>query len=270
MLHQEVRHTDQAKSSVLPPDVELARSLVADLVQQGLSPRDQVQQEIDLERLAHEEGLSPPALQVVMGGIYTSAQRRHPSQFVPDEVESGTNGQSASGELFPLTSGEPESIPEGFVSWRFIEKGAALPVKQFNKVIYSLANPADVIVADTIEGLTDAGKRVRICDLRPHMTSQVRKGGPTKPTTIRLLDKDVYKDVLQQANAGRGGKTVVTAPKIHYSTRSGTKARAYWMLVDDNNSKRTMTVARIADCDDKVGSEKAFYRRVLRRTANSL
>jgi hypothetical protein len=270
MLQQDVRQTDQIQTTVLTPDVELASALVADLAQKDLPPQAQIQQEVDLERLAHEEGLSPLALQVIMAGIYSSAQNRHPSRFVPTGGEPSPYSQNTA-EISPTISDEMfASIPEGFKSWRFISKGALLPEKQFYKVVYSLANPDELIVADTFEGVTDTGKRVRLCDLRPHMTSNVRRGGPTRPDIIRLLDKDVQRDVLLQANAGRGGKTVAVAPKIHYSTRNGTKARAYWMLVDDQNAKGALTVARIADCDDKVDSEKNFYRRVLRRRANSL
>src|SRR5437868_2286325 len=110
-------------------DVELAGSLVSDLNRPGLSAVDQRQQEIELEKLAIEEGFSPEALKVTMGGIYDSARRRHPStaQF-PSIAENQTSDEVNANK----PTQNKETIPEGFESWRFIKKGSNLDAKQFD------------------------------------------------------------------------------------------------------------------------------------------
>lgn len=158
------------------------------------------------------------------------------------------------------------TAPAGYESVRFVEKGAQLDLKQFEGIIFSFASSEAEKKADVLELKTDTGKAVRICDLRPLMTSQVRENGPKNEAIARLLDKDVLMDVKRQVEQGHGGKKIEDVEKVRYSSRKGTKVRAYWMVVNDANSQGAMTIARLADCDDSFASEAATYRRVFHKT----
>lgn len=113
-------------------------------------------------------------------------------------------------------------------------------------------------------------KKVRACDLRPLMTSQVRKGGPKERSVQAVLDGEFFKDIKMHTEQvskklsenNPGGKRVKAVPGVRYSSISGSQVRAYWMVVKDENAPNTMTVARLADCANGGNYERDLYMRV--------
>lgn len=161
-----------------------------------------------------------------------------------------------------VSSTTGEEIPAGYrSSGTLTDYRAHIPTEQFRGLVFSIDYGKDAIEVPMQELVTDTGKTIRLCDLRPHMTSSIRKGGPSAPQDIKKLDELLLKDLRHAAETGIRRNTLGSSPKISYTKFKGTKIRAYWMAIQDaNNIDGIPTYARLADC----GNSRALENDVLR------
>jgi hypothetical protein len=161
--------------------------------------------------------------------------------------------------IFPPLDAVP---PQGFSRETIEPDGAELPLHQFAGKINSLAVTGDSLKADVHHLVTDSGQHIRYCDLRPFMTSAVRKGGVADQTQSQALDRAVFRDLKFYAEKGHAKNHITDVPGVLYTKLGNTKIRSYWMTVKDTSDTDIPTLARLADCGDSVAAEADLYRRV--------
>lgn len=166
-------------------------------------------------------------------------------------------------DIAPKTPSEPK----GFRSEKLVEKGAAIPRRQFEGVIFSIAleKESEDLQTEAHEYITDTGLKVRICDLRGHMTANVEKAGPNPPDTLKL-DRAFMQDVKFLLEKGHPKNNVTGVNNMAYTKIKRGISRAYWAygVEDKNADDNTLTIARIADSAGKNG-EARLYERVFRK-----
>ncbi len=153
-------------------------------------------------------------------------------------------------------------VPPGYRSAE-VKAGyvAHLPISQFEDLVFSLNSSHGDPEVPVQELETDTGKKIRVCDLRPLMSSTVRKSGPTAPQDIERLDEMVMRDLRRTAETGLRRNTLGSSPKVAYTKFLGTKIRAYWMAIKDvNNQEGVPTYARLADCGNSRAAENSILR----------
>ncbi len=158
-------------------------------------------------------------------------------------------------------------VPSGYISAELLPRQAVIPRSQFAGIVPTLAERKEPIRADVTEYTTDAHAKVRVCDLRPKMSEQVKNNGPTDKREIARLEECLIRDLKGYAEVGHARNTVTGVPKVNYTKLNGTKAREYWMLVEDTeNTDGVRTVARLADNRDSTSSQSTLYRAVFDKT----
>jgi len=186
----------------------------------------------------------------------------------------GTLGELAAAEGivdFAITGPNREKTahlaPEGYASVEILPTRARIPRQQFDGIIHSIQGAPEVIETEVTELVTDANVTVRLCDLRPFMSNQVRKGGPAQPSEIAKLDALVLRDLKIRAETGMPRNTVTGVSKVCYTKARSNKIRAYWMPVKvSDDPTAPITFARIADCGNSERAESDVYREVFGRT----
>lgn len=158
-------------------------------------------------------------------------------------------------DIFPPISLSPA---EGYTSELIVPKAADIPVSQFEGVIHSLHTPEKSLQLDVNRMVTDSGKQINLCDLRPFMTSSIREGEPKQEKQRDQLDRVVRRDLKFLAELGHPRNRVKKVPKVGYTRMGDGLVRAYWMPVLDTNAPETLTVARLADSTTIPGEEQIY------------
>lgn len=201
----------------------------------------------------------PPEWQEELAALHEDSYERE--QFLKTLGELGITGV-ASAQQEAESLGEP---PEGFVSWRRVPE-TAIRTDQFGGHLHALDTSKEYLSPETIEYETDQGNKIRVSDLRPHLTASMRKVGPQTERDKRYLDEHFLRDVKSHADRSQGRHNVVKGHPltVHYSRGGDTKERAYWVIAtDDKNTDKVPTVARIGDIGNSPRDEEKFYNRQL-------
>lgn len=159
----------------------------------------------------------------------------------------------------PITETTPESVI-GFSEQYLFGQKAVVDVDQFSDIKGLQAGNQEKLHVELTEITTDTGKKIRYCDLRPYMSKSIQKSGPESKKTQAKLDLLFKRDLKYLAETGTPRNTVTNVKGVSYTKYGGTKVRAYWMPIHDENApKGVITVARLADCGDSVSAEQALY-----------
>lgn len=209
----------------------------------------------------------PPSVAPVLPSEWVDELRGYDPRSHEYQQLAGTLGELAAEQGLQLdlaAFGEQRHMPpppEGYRSMEVLpDYQTHIPVNQFDGTIRALDRSEPVIATDVTQLITDANVTMRLCDLRPFMSSQVRKGGPSQSAEIKRLDDLVRRDLKFRAETGRPRNTVATAPKVAYTKTKG-KMRAYWMVVEDpSNTSGAPTFARLADCGNSEAAQSQLYR----------
>lgn len=162
-------------------------------------------------------------------------------------------------DIFPPQELDP---PEGFTSDQFIKKGFDVPVEDINQRIHGFTPGSDErLSVDLHRMVTDSGHTINLVDLRPHMSANVRKGGPQSPAEIKALDRSVQRDLKILAEEGKPRRIVTGVKGVGYTRVGNSKIRGYWMILGGETGG-VVTAARFADCGNNPKSEAGVYRRV--------
>lgn len=214
------------------------------------------------------ETITPPALPE---DLYAHLRDLNPRSFEFSQELSALNSLAretghillTTENIFPPIKMSP---PLGYESSTLFPFGGEVPTEQFKGVIHSLASEDPKIEVDVQSLRTDSGKDIRYCDLRPFMTSSVRKSGPETSRGQESLDKVVLRDLKFFSETGHAKLSVHGVRGVFYTRLGNTKTRAYWMPVEDLRSPDGVpTIARIADSGDSIAAESDLYRRVFQR-----
>lgn len=163
-------------------------------------------------------------------------------------------------DIFPPVEVTP---PTGFESEVVIQNGARIRTDQFRGRIFGLDRQSDQMSLDVHRLVSDSGVAVQYCDLRPFMSSQIRKGGP-EDNQVGKLDRAFLKDLVFFAEHGHPKNTVTSVKGVNYTKLGRSKIRGYWMGVELEDGSDSI-IARIGDSADNPKSEENLYRRLFKK-----
>lgn len=157
--------------------------------------------------------------------------------------------------------GTNQQLPAGFAKVERLAQPATIDGRQFEGLVIPLAKET-VYEVPVLECVTDYGKTVHVCDLRPFTAETLKKDTPGTQADQDKLDNDFWRDVKAFAdNNGKAPfKRIVGRSQIFYTKASRTKLRAYWMVVRDDRHRGVPTIARLGDCGDEERYQNALYR----------
>lgn len=153
-------------------------------------------------------------------------------------------------------------VPDGFESSSVLAAPARLRADQFDALRVPMGYGYEFDV-DIAEYVTDAGRSIRVCDLRPFMPSSLNKIGPNTTQDKDKLNSAFWRDIKVLAETGTPRATVSQVRGVAYTSVGSTKLRTYWMMVADNAHRDGVrTVARLADSGNNAGQEERLYSRL--------
>lgn len=157
---------------------------------------------------------------------------------------------------------EVVDLPTGFIDRTLSLDGLKLDVDQFARKHVKLS-PAtqDRGQLDLPSELlkTDAGSKIRVCDLRGFASAKLQKMSPDTEAEQSRLDYAFYRDLKSFAETGWHDKTVKINTNILYSGAGSSKLRTYWMVVSPVESDGIVTVARLASHGDGDDIQKRAH-----------
>lgn len=156
---------------------------------------------------------------------------------------------------------DKSSLPPGFKGKHLLDQPAALPLDQFDGRIKGIEGTEPLSVP-VLELITDQGKRVRMCDLRPILAKSTGRTGAQDAAGQARLDRYFWQDLKNFVDGEGVRRSVEGVQGVYYARAGNDTPRVFFMAVTDmSNTDKVLMFARIGD-SMTIRDQKDLYRRL--------